>query len=276
MSVYARSPLGKSVPYPERYAPESLVAIERSALRAQLGIAVDTKLPFRGVDAWTAHELSWLDGRGKPKVGTAELWFPAHAPRLVESKSLKLYLNGMIQERFSAASGLRERIAADLSRLVGAPVRTWVRGSQTPPSPIDPLAGAVCIDGLAMDIDHYGPPRPEFLSVSGKATVRERLISRLLKTNCPITGQPDWASVWISYQGQKLNRAGLLRYLVSFRRHADFHEHCVERIFIDLMCCGRFQRLSVYARYTRRGGLDINPFRSSHAPHPPKFKDPRQ
>lgn len=261
MDPLERSPLGRTVAYDGRYDPSRLFAIPRALGRAGLG--VPDPAPFFGVDVWNAYELSWLDKRGKPRAMLAEFRIPASSPKLIESKSLKLYLNGFVQTRFDSAEAVRALLRRDLSEATGAPVVVMLAPLASPEAArIGPLAGD-CIDELALDIDHYGPPRPEFLQADPELKVEETLVSHLLKSNCPVTGQPDWASVRIGYTGPRIDHAGLLRYLVSFREHAEFHEHCVERIFLDLRHrCGP-TRLSVYARYTRRGGLDINPWRGS-------------
>jgi len=269
------SPLGKSARYPDRYDPGLLFPIPRAANRAALGIGA--ALPFHGVDVWNAYELSWLDRRGKPQVAVAELRIPAASPAIVESKSLKLYLNGFNGERLESADALRATLVRDLSAATGAAVAV----SLVPPGRFGELRLAALdgesIDDLAVDVDDYGPPNPGYLVVADDAgEVEETLVSDLLKSNCPVTGQPDWASVQIRYAGPRIDRAGLLRYLVSFRDHAEFHEHCVERIHTDLMRRCRPARLAVYARYTRRGGLDINPWRGTFADEPPNPRTARQ
>jgi len=253
--------LGKSVAYVGSYDPSLLFPIARADNRALLGI--DDQLPFLGVDIWNAYELSWLDARGKPRVALAEFRVPVASPNIIESKSFKLYLNSYMQTRIADTDTLRTQLAADLSAAAGAPVSVVLA---TPTSKqaalIENLAGEV-IDDLPIEISHYGPPRPDFLYGNPDAVVEESVVSHLFKSNCPVTGQPDWASVQIHYVGPRLGRDGLLRYLVSYREHNDFHEHCVERIFMDILAqCGP-SKLSVYARYTRRGGLDINPFRAT-------------
>lgn len=250
------SSLGREVAYPSHYDPGLLFPIPREAARRELGLD-PSALPFAGFDRWQAFELAWLDARGKPQVDTATLRVPCDSPNLVESKSLKLYLNSLNDERFADRDALRERIVADLSAAAGAPVAMAfgvpaISGDQ-----------GESIDALDIDIDHYDPPRPEFLAADADDIVDEILLSHLLKSNCPVTGQPDWASVSVAYRGPRIDRAGLLRYLVSFRHHAGFHEQCVERIFADVLARCRPQWLSVEARYTRRGGLDINPWRAS-------------
>lgn len=273
MSTPEDSSLGRSVDWPQDPAPEILFSIPRATQRRQLGLG--ESLPFHGVDVWNAWELSWLDPRGKPEVAIAELRVPCTSPFLIESKSLKLYLGSFQFER-SPITALRARIVADLSRAAGAPVEVRLHDPRRPngETPQEPAGDS--IDGLAIDCDHYGPPHPGFLIADHTVIVDEALTSALFKSNCPVTGQPDWASLAIAYRGPRISREGLLRYLVSFRNHADFHEHCVERIFVDLMAQCRPQQLSVYARYTRRGGLDINPYRSTGPESPPNLRTPRQ
>ncbi|MFC7301058.1 NADPH-dependent 7-cyano-7-deazaguanine reductase QueF [Cognatiluteimonas weifangensis] len=266
-------PLGRAVAYPRAYDPALLYPIPRAQGRAQLGLADGAALPFIGVDRWHAYELSWLDPRGKPQVATLTLTVPADTPRLIESKSLKLYLNAFNATRFDDAAAVRARIAADLSQAAGGPVA--VRAG-LPPLDAEADAG-VLLDTLDLDIDDYGPPNRDYLVAAADAVVEETLRSDLLKSNCPVTGQPDWASVRIAYRGPRIGRDGLLRYLVSFRDHAEFHEQCVERIFVDLLARCRPQSLSVEARYTRRGGLDINPWRATPGQTlPAPARDPRQ
>jgi 7-cyano-7-deazaguanine reductase len=273
-------PLGREVAYPSHYDAGLLFPIPRTLGRAEIGIdtAVDAPpLPFIGHDRWHAYELGWLDARGKPVVATATLAVPAASPMLIESKSLKLYLNSLNAARFDSADQVRDTLVADLSRVAGATVAV---DFGLPPFAVDgdaALEGTILIDTLDLDIDDYGPPNAAYLASDGDAVVEETLRSDLLKSNCPVTGQPDWASVRIAYRGARIDRAGLLRYLVSFRDHAEFHEQCVERIFVDIMARCRPQTLSVEARYTRRGGLDINPWRATPGASPPAAgRDERQ
>jgi 7-cyano-7-deazaguanine reductase len=256
-------PLGRSVDYPRHYDAGLLFPIPRAAGRSALGISADA-LPFAGHDRWHAYELSWLDVRGKPRVATATFTVPADSPQLVESKSLKLYLNSFNATRFDGDDGVVARIADDLSRAAGAPVAVALG--------LPGLADedATLVDTLEIEVDEYGPPNPAHLHAADEV-VAETLRSELLKSNCPVTGQPDWADVRIAYRGPRIDRAGLLRYLVSFRDHCEFHEQCVERIFVDVVARCRPQWLSVEARYTRRGGLDINPWRATPGttPAPP-------
>jgi 7-cyano-7-deazaguanine reductase len=270
MATPEHSTLGRRVDYPRDYDPGLLFAIARAPARAQLGLA--DALPFIGVDRWHAYELSWLDARGKPCVATATLTVPATSPALIESKSLKLYLNSFNATRFDSADAVRARIAADLTQCAGGPVQ-FDFGLP----PVAAHDAGVLIDGLDIDIDAYGPPDPAQLRVAADDLVEETLRSELLKSNCPVTGQPDWASVRIAYRGPRIDRAGLLRYLVSFREHGDFHEQCVERMFVDLLAHCRPASLAVQARYTRRGGLDINPWRATPDRIAPVWaRDPRQ
>ena len=264
-------PLGREVAYPRHYDPGLLFPIARTLERAEIGIG--DALPFIGHDRWHAYELSWLDGRGKPVAATATITVPGDSPHLVESKSLKLYLNSLNHTRFDDADAVRARIAADLSASAGAQVDV-VFGL---PAMADAARDGVSIDGVDVEIHSYGPPDATLLTADAGDVVEERLQSALLKSNCPVTGQPDWASLHIAYRGPRIDRAALLRYLVSFRDHAEFHEQCVERVFVDLLARCACTALSVEARYTRRGGLDINPWRAtagSAVPQP--LRDARQ
>ncbi len=269
MNTPQDSSLGREVAYPRHYDPGLLFPIPRAAGRAEIGVGAAP--PFIGHDRWHAYELSWLDARGKPVVATATFSVPASSPQLIESKSLKLYLNSLNATRFDDADAVRARIAADLAQAAGAPVAV---GFGVPPVSDDDAA--VSIDALDIAIDGYGAPEAGHLSVADEVT-EESLRSDLLKSNCPVTGQPDWASLRIAYRGPRIDRAGLLRYIVSFRDHAGFHEQCVEHIFVDLLARCRPEALSVEARYTRRGGLDINPWRATPGVAPPvAARDRRQ
>ena len=250
-------PLGRAVDYPRHYDPGLLFPIARTLGRTAIGLAADAALPFVGHDRWHAYELSWLDARGKPVVRTATFTVPADSPHLVESKSLKLYLNSFNASRFDDDEAVRARIAEDLSRAAGAQV-----GVAFGLPPMRDGDDAFDLDALDVEIGDYGPPNAAHLACTGDL-VEQHLRSALLKSNCPVTGQPDWAEVRIAYRGPRLSPEGLLRYLVSFRDHAEFHEQCVERIFTDVLVhCGP-EWLSVEALYTRRGGLDINPWRAT-------------
>jgi len=250
-----------------------LFPIPRQGKREEIGI--HGHAPFFGADLWTAFELSWLNPRGKPQVAIAHVTVPSESPNIIESKSFKLYLNSFNNSRFYDAQQVQERLKADLSEAA------W-RGSERPGSvgvrlltpaqfaleQIQELEG-LSLDRLDIECSHY-LPAPELLRAdASQPAVTETLVSDLLKSNCLVTGQPDWASVRISYTGAQIDQEGLLQYLVSFRNHNEFHEQCVERIFMDIWTRCKPTRLSVYARYTRRGGLDINPWRTSQPQQPP-------
>ena len=260
MNTPENSLLGKPVNYATSHDPALLFAIARADNRAALQLG--ETLPFHGVDIWNAYELGWLDARGKPRVAMAEFRVPADSPNLIESKSFKLYLGSLAQHRVASSDALRALLSDDLSQAAGAPVSVVLTPVTTPSLPFEALPGEL-IDDLPISIEHYGPPHPGFLQHDAQVVVEESLVSHLLRSNCPVTGQPDWGSVQIAYRGPRIDRAGLLRYLVSFRQHSEFHEHCVERIFVDVLARCAPTQLSVYARYTRRGGLDINPWRSN-------------
>ncbi len=273
----AASPLGKPVAYRDIYSPELLFPIDRQGKRAEIGIEPG-RLPFVGEDLWNAYELSWLDSRGKPVVALGRFRVPADSPRLIESKSLKLYLNSFNQQRFGELDAVHETLARDLGSAAGAPVGVALQSlAQWPQRRMAACGDALLLDELELDIDTY-LPEPRFLEAGPAGDeVTETLCSHLLKSNCLVTGQPDWGSVYVRYTGARISREGLLRYIVSFRQHNEFHEQCVERMFCDIQRRCTPRHLAVWARYTRRGGLDINPFRSSgHFPAPEEAWDIRQ
>lgn len=256
------SPLGKSSAYVATYSPEQLFGIARAPKWAELGLTADT-LPYGGVDIWNCYELSWLLPSGKPVVAIGEFSIPADSPNIIESKSFKLYLISLNQSVFESRDALVEVMVADLSAAAGKTVGVRVRNLEdVSREGIAPITGQ-CIDELDVAIEHYDSPRAELLRCDKGRMVEECVYSQLLKSNCPVTGQPDWGTVVIEYRGAALDHNSLLAYLVSFRQHADFHEQCVERIFLDLQRLLDPERLSVHARYVRRGGLDINPYRST-------------
>jgi 7-cyano-7-deazaguanine reductase len=226
---------------------------------------VGQELPFYGLDIWTGYELSWLNPQGKPVVALAEFLVPCNSEFIVESKSFKLYLNSLNQTVFADTEQLQKVLVRDLSGVANAPVQVLLYpvGAPSVLQKITSLPGT-CLDELPVAINTY-QPEPGYLSTLDVDLVEETLHSHLLKTNCPVTGQPDWASLQITYKGRAIEREGLLRYIVSFREHQDFHEHCVERIFMDILERCTPEALTVYARYTRRGGLDINPLRTTDA-----------
>ncbi|WP_312793616.1 NADPH-dependent 7-cyano-7-deazaguanine reductase QueF [Diaphorobacter nitroreducens] len=274
MNTPEHSQLGKASAYADQYDASLLFPIPRADKRAEIGI--DGSAPFFGADLWTAFELSWLNLRGKPQVAIAHITVPCETPHIVESKSFKLYLNSFNNTRFASEAEVRARIRADVSEAV------W-RGAEHPGTvgvtlllpeafdrePIHELDGLL-LDRLDVECTRY-QPAPELLAARhDEAPVTETLVSHLLKSNCLVTGQPDWGSVQITYSGAQIDQAGLLQYLVSFRNHNEFHEQCVERIFMDIWTRCRPIKLAVYARYTRRGGLDINPLRTSHPQQLPR------
>ena len=277
MNTPQNSPLGQATAYLDQYDASLLFPIARAAKRAEIGMT--GALPFLGADMWTAFELSWLNLRGKPQVALARFTVPCESPNIIESKSFKLYLNSFNNTRFADVDAVKARLRADLSEAVWREAAQQASNDRpAPPSigvtilppelfdrePIDELDG-LSLDRLDVECTHYTPAPDLLRVVPDEAPVSEVLVSNLLKSNCPVTGQPDWASVQISYSGAPIDQEGLLQYLVSFRNHNEFHEQCVERIFMDLWTRCQPTRLAVYARYTRRGGLDINPFRTSYA-----------
>jgi 7-cyano-7-deazaguanine reductase len=269
------SPLGKTSAYQTTYAPELLFPIPRQQKRDELGLG--STLPFFGVDIWNAYELSWLNMRGKPQVAIATITAPADSPNIIESKSFKLYLNSFNQTRLANEEALLALLREDLSGGFGAPVQV----SLVLPDQFDKLAmgelDGLLLDRLDLEIDSYAPAPHLLTARFDGAPVEEKLLSHLLKSNCLVTGQPDWASVQIHYVGPQIDQESLLRYLIGFREHNEFHEQCVERIFVDILRACKPQKLAVYARYTRRGGLDINPWRTNFTSgRPPNLRNARQ
>lgn len=263
-----QSQLGRPSAYADQYEPSLLFPIARAMQREAMGIK-EGALPFFGADLWTAFELSWLNPRGKPQLAIGHFTVPCETPNIIESKSFKLYLNSFNSSVFVDQDAVRERLRADLSEAV------W-RGSDRKGSVgvklVSPAAfetervhelDGLDLDRLDIECTRY-QPAPELLaSDTTQSPVAETLTSRLLKSNCLVTGQPDWGSVEIRYSGPPIDQAGLLAYIISFRNHNEFHEPCAERIFTDIWHRCQPNKLAVYARYTRRGGLDINPFRTS-------------
>lgn len=263
-----KSQLGRSSAYVDQYDASLLFPIARSIQRTAMGID-ERALPFFGADLWTAFELSWLNPRGKPQVAIAHFTVPCETPNIIESKSFKLYLNSFNSSVFADIDAVRERLKADVAeaawrgsdRSGGIGVKL-LSPEQFDREQVHELDG-LDLDRLDIECTHY-QPAPELLrSDRTLPEVTETLVSRLLKSNCLVTGQPDWGSVQIRYSGPPIDQAGLLAYIVSFRNHNEFHEPCAERMFRDILARCKPHKLSVYARYTRRGGLDINPFRTS-------------
>ncbi|MDG6096115.1 NADPH-dependent 7-cyano-7-deazaguanine reductase QueF [Alteromonas sp. ZYF713] len=258
-SLPANLTLGQKVDYIEQYTPELLQGVPRTLSREQIGVS--QPLPFGGVDIWNGYELSWLNPKGKPQVAILQCRVPIDSQNLIESKSFKLYLNSFNQSVFGSADEVARHLTKDLSACAQAQVEVQLfSAGQFGALHLGELEGTV-IDDLDIEINAY-EPSPELLT-TGDQQVSETLVSHLLKSNCLITSQPDWASVQIHYEGAAIDHAGLLAYLISFRRHNEFHEQCIERIFCDLMNRCKPHKLAVYARYTRRGGLDINPLRAN-------------
>jgi 7-cyano-7-deazaguanine reductase len=270
------SPLGKPTTYQAEYAPSLLFPIARQQKREEIGIS--GTLPFFGVDLWNAYELSWLNARGKPQVAIATFTVPADSPNIIESKSFKLYLNSFNQTRLASPEALADLLRTDLSDGFGASIQVKL----TMPDAFSSLhmgeLEGLLLDRLDIEVDEYTPNPARLKANHDEATVEESLVSHLLKSNCLVTGQPDWASVQIRYAGAQIDQEGLLQYLIGFRNHNEFHEQCVERIFMDILRQCRPQKLAVYARYTRRGGLDINPWRSNFTTgqRPPNLRNARQ
>ena len=262
-TVLHASPLGKASEYKSEYDPSLLFPIERQEKRDELGID-QSQLPFYGRDLWYAYELSWLTAQGKPVVRVAQFELPCDSPCLIESKSFKLYLNSFNQSRFASAAHVAERLTADLSAVAKAPVKVQLFTVDEFAARGFDAAPGISIDELDVEVDCY-QYNPSLLAHDNTDAelVSETLHTHLLKSNCPVTGQPDWGTLVVSYRGQPIDRAALLKYVCSFRDHQEFHEQCVERVFIDLQKHYQLAELTVYAQYLRRGGLDINPLRST-------------
>ncbi|MEA1988312.1 MAG: NADPH-dependent 7-cyano-7-deazaguanine reductase QueF [Pseudomonadota bacterium] len=252
--------LGKHTPYCTQYDPSLLFPIPRQEKRAELGID-STNLPFDGLDIWTAYEVSWLNSKGKPIVAIVDFALPADSVYLIESKSFKLYLNSFNGTRFDNAESVTDLWVKDLSYACGSGVSVDLRSLEFEETLIGKLPGTN-LDNLDIEVSKYSVDS-SLLKIAGNESVTETLNSNLLKSNCLVTGQPDWGSVVIRYEGKQIDHEGLLQYIISFREHNEFHEQCVERIFTDINKFCKPEKLTVYARYARRGGLDINPYRSN-------------
>jgi 7-cyano-7-deazaguanine reductase len=272
MSHYSDSPdlkgalLGQQTEYKDTYDPSLLFPIARKLNRDDLNID-GSALPFKGEDAWTGYELSWLNAKGKPVVAVAEFIFPATSSHIIESKSFKLYLNSFNQTRFASFDEVQKVLIDDLSTAANTQVVVTLFKADDFSCLMPTAFPGLCLDDLDIDIDEYELNAELLKSDTNNAVVTETLYSHLLKSNCLITSQPDWASVVIRYTGPKICHKSLLKYLISFRSHNEFHEQCVERLFCDLTHKLGIETLEVYARYTRRGGLDINPYRSTEFEH---------
>lgn len=257
----SQSLLGKKTAYEECYNPDLLFPIARKSKRDEIG--VPTPLPFFGFDLWNHYEVSWLNEKGKPQAAMAELQYACDSSHIIESKSMKLYFNSFNNTQFKDTADVEARIQKDIEKRVGG--RVFIKISPLSLGHKGQWSGefqGFCLDELDIDCSIY-TIHPDYLRTENEK-VDEVLYSNLLKSNCLVTKQPDWGSVQIAYKGRKINREGLLKYIVSFRNHNEFHEQCIERIFMDMMRRCQPEELTVYGRYTRRGGIDINPFRSSN------------
>jgi len=272
--------LGKSTQYCSEYTADLLQGVPRSLNRDDLSLN-QNNLPFVGEDVWYGYELSWLNNKGKPVVAVAEFRFACTSENIVESKSFKLYLNSFNQTRFNSVKEVEGILVKDLSKIAGVKASVSLFGVDHCPA-LDIAKNTdncFCIDGEDISIDNYQYDAQLLAMAQDKTqddAIEEHLVSHLLKSNCLITNQPDWASVYIHYRGKAINHSVILKYLISFRQHNEFHEQCVERIYCDLQQFCQLDELTVFARYTRRGGLDINPFRSSHIEKAPFARTLRQ
>ncbi|MEQ3696688.1 MAG: NADPH-dependent 7-cyano-7-deazaguanine reductase QueF [Pseudomonadales bacterium] len=264
--IHEQIPLGKSTEYQSSYNPALLAPIPRALSRSTLAAC---QREMYGEDLWTAYEMSWLKPGGVPVVAVMRCYVPSTSTHIIESKSFKLYLNSYNGSEFASFAAVEQQLKADLSAAAGESVSVVLERLDAAETSLQvgDLAGVNCVDDLPITVSQYEPDA-SLLAVNDSVRVEEALCSHLLKSNCPVTSQPDWASVIIRYKGPQIVPESFLAYVISFREHQDFHEHCVERMYVDLMNRFNFDYLDVVARYTRRGGLDINPFRSSRADAP--------
>ncbi len=271
-TILANAPLGHDVSYPKAYDPGLLFPISRHINRE----ALSQQPKWLGADIWNAYEISWLNLKGKPIVATACFVFPQSSPSLIESKSFKLYLNSFNEARFEDANTVTKQLQQDLSRAAGEAVGVTISILGSENTKMYQSLEGQNIDDLDIEVDTYQPAPGLLQCVAQAQAVSETLTSDLLKSNCPVTGQPDWGSVQIRYTGPQIDRAALLKYIISLRQHSEFHEHCVEKMYCDIWEACQPQSLFVYARYTRRGGLDINPWRSSEPAQVSQMRTVRQ
>ncbi len=267
-----RNPLGKEVPHSPRYNPGHLYPVPRRDGRNEIGLG--ETLPFRGADTWNAYEISWLNRQGRPEVAIGRFIFPCNTANLIESKSLKLYLNSFNLERFDSSAMVQSTIETDLSSASGGPVAVNLTPANRFGETVIGSPPGQCLDNLDIETRDFRVDS-ETLATT-RAQVEETVFSNLLRTNCPVTGQPDWGTVVVSYHGRRIVPEGLLKYIVSYREHTGFHENCVERIFMDITRQCAPVRLFVQAQFTRRGGLDINPWRGNYEAIPDLSRYPRQ
>ncbi len=253
------STLGQTTEYTQTYSPHLLDPIPRALGRSKIDLK--DPLPFTGMDIWNGFELSWLNPKGKPEIATSEFYFPHSTPNVIESKSLKLYLNSFNQTPFDSFERVEDVMKSDLSQAAGGDVEIkLIHPKKFSAAPIENFSG-ITLDNLDIETNTYNV-NPNFLFTHPEI-VEETLHSHLLKSNCLATGQPDWGSVYIRYRGKKIDHEGLLKYIISYRNHSGFAEHCVEKMFCDILRHCHPELLTIYIRYTKRGGLDINPFRSN-------------
>lgn len=265
--MFENSHLGKVTKYVQTYSPQLLYPIARTLGRDKIGLT--EKIPFGGVDIWNGFELSWLNPKGKPEIAIAEFRFACMTPNVIESKSFKLYLNSFNQTRFDSFEIVQKTLEKDLSLCAQAPVFVrLITQNEFNKQVVGDFEGFL-LDHLDIETDSYHVDA-SFLTTEN-LIVEETLYSHLLKSNCLATGQPDWGSVLIKYKGKKIGHEGLLKYIISYRNHSGFAEHCVEHMFCEILEKCQPEKLTIYARYTRRGGLDINPFRSNF--EQPSFYD---
>ena len=267
-------PLGRDTEYVTTYTPSLLRSIDRASQRVHIGLDEDT-LPFTGEDVWTCYELSWLDAVGRPQAAMIELRVPCRSGAIVESKSLKLYLNSFAQTKFKNRTEVQSAIDSDLGLAFRAPVMVSIMDPDADPQTATQFPG-VCLDNLPIEVDTYLPDASLLEVEKGEVVVKDAVYTNLFRSVCPITEQPDYATLFIEYAGPRITRESLLAYLVSYRRHAAFHEVTIEEIFSALRIAGRLERLTVYGRFMRRGGIDINPFRSTHDQVAPAVRLARQ
>lgn len=269
----AHSPLGKIVSFDSLYDPSLLFAFPRDKQRKDIGIN-NFYIPFRGGDIWNAYEISWLNPKGKPQIAIGEFFVPCASPFIIESKSFKLYLSSFYQTTFESIHEVASTIQKDLSNCTQDIVQVkLIEPSQYPSLHLGTHEGE-CLDTLDIETNTYKVD-PHLLSY-GYEVVEEKLYSNLLKSNCLGTRQPDWASLYIHYIGPQIDRESLLKYIISYRMHNEFGEHCIERIYMDLLKYCKSHKLTVYGRYTRRGGIDLNPFRSNFEKPIMNLRDYRQ
>lgn len=258
--------LGKTVSYSDQYDPKLLQPVPRTLNRDMIGLS--KTLPFTGNDIWNGYELSWLNAKGMPQVSILRCYVPYDSHNIVESKSFKLYLNSFNNTRFDSLQAVKQALIDDLSHCAQGSVDVEIILRQQFAEQQVQVTDALCLDEQDLEFADFHVD-PSILTSDPSQQTSEFVYSDLLKSNCLITNQPDWASIYIKYHGPQIDHESLLRYLISFRNHNEFHEQCVERIFCDLMTHCHCEKLTVLARYTRRGGLDINPFRSNfEAPYP--------